>query len=582
MKRFYILLSFMLLMLIPMSFMALNTSVSISTLENALSQNIFFPVVYLAVGLSSLIMFIIMFLKKSKDYVRMALFLLIIIGFIYSFDIIKISFYSLFANTTALSSLMNGKDETTILAKSISQLSTIFLSGMLGSFLLIEQYKQEYIQKENKDRILGLLIGTSLLLSVFFFLRSYYLFVSLYSKVDFNNILSYQIKRLQYIGILTQSSRVFFMIAFVLMIIYEGISLREKKEKPILIFGLLMIILMIFSFPFLTRLNNIHSFSVDITKIKAEYLIQKYDYLYSLLNVSTGYNTLISQSGLFFTNGLLAMIMISLHIPYFEEELFTKDLLKWVPRFIGIVLAIVVIISSISYFKHATTYTDVDLVKNISFSYEGDSGEAKIVKFKSNLTSNDDNVKSFLSTVTYNYKEMTSLSNGDRITIKAQYSKEKAKELRINVLNDERTFTVSGLVYRFDSSSKIPSEIKTAMKNDATASFESYYNNQVRHDPSAYSYSLSKMYFAKDQISKDDKAIIVFKIEHSYTSFYFIPRKETYYLYTYASHIKSDYLKKKPSFVVSSTKLQTQLFYQDDIKSLVQNEFRNYSLEEFS
>ena len=54
---------------------------------------------------------------------------------------------------------------------------------------------------------------------------------------------------------------------------------------------------------------------------------------------------------------------------------------------------------------------------------KGDSGEAKIVKFKSNLTSNDDNVKSFLSTVTYNYKEMTSLSNGDRITIKAQYSK---------------------------------------------------------------------------------------------------------------------------------------------------------------
>ena len=513
-----------------------------------------------------------MFLKKSKDYVRMTLFLLIVIGFIYSFNIIKISFQSLF--------MIYEKDETLLLAKSISQLSIILMTGMLGGFLLLEQYKKSYVQKEKKERLLGLFTGTSLLLSVFLFLRCYYHFVSLYSKVDFNNILSYQIKKIHHLGLLAQASRIFFLIALISMIIYEVFSFKEKKEKPILIGGGIIIIIMLFSFPFLIRLNNIYAFSVDITKIKAEYLIQKYDYLYSLLNVSTGYNSLMNQSGFFFMNGLSGLILISLHLPYFEEELFTHELLKWIPRISVISLIGVFIMSSWFYFNQATTYTNIDLVKTMSFSYEGESGEAKIVHFKSHLTSDNKQIQSFLSSVTYNDKEMTSLSNGDRITIKAHYSKQAAKKLRINILNDERTFTVSGLIHRFDSASKIPSHIQSQLKKDAEDSFKTYFNEHVSHDSSAYQYTLSQMYFAKDQSSHNDQVIALFKIEHSYTSFYIIPRKETYYLYNYVTPVKSDYLKKTPSFIMSSTKLQTSLFNHENIKTSIQNEFENYSLEE--
>lgn len=113
----------------------------------------------------------------------------------------------------------------------------------------------------------------------------------------------------------------------------------------------------------------------------------------------------------------------------------------------------------------------VDVFKGLEVSYDGVSPVATV-----SLSNN--NPDPFVRTVTYDAQPSENLKNGDKITVSARYSDEKAVEEKVVVQNETKTFTVKGLPEYIDESTKLsPAQKETIHKECSdiiTAKIASY------------------------------------------------------------------------------------------------------------
>lgn len=90
----------------------------------------------------------------------------------------------------------------------------------------------------------------------------------------------------------------------------------------------------------------------------------------------------------------------------------------------------------------------IDLTSNIKVSIKGFNGKGEVYidnNTKYNKTNSD--IRDFVADIEYTLENGTNgaLSNGDEITIKAKYSKSKAKDLGLTIKNPTKKVKVSGL-----------------------------------------------------------------------------------------------------------------------------------------
>lgn len=96
----------------------------------------------------------------------------------------------------------------------------------------------------------------------------------------------------------------------------------------------------------------------------------------------------------------------------------------------------------------------VDLTKNLKFTYSGENGTAT-VEVTGTQTDLNQRLEEFLESCTYTADPDTGLANGDRITVVAHYDHELASRYHFEPVHIQRVEEVSGLPERFSSARQI-------------------------------------------------------------------------------------------------------------------------------
>lgn len=90
----------------------------------------------------------------------------------------------------------------------------------------------------------------------------------------------------------------------------------------------------------------------------------------------------------------------------------------------------------------------IDLTSNIKVSIKGFNGKGEVyIDNNTKYDKTNSNIRDFVTDIEYTLENGTNgaLSNGDEITIKAKYSKSKAKDLGLTIKNPTKKVKVSGL-----------------------------------------------------------------------------------------------------------------------------------------
>lgn len=123
-----------------------------------------------------------------------------------------------------------------------------------------------------------------------------------------------------------------------------------------------------------------------------------------------------------------------------------------------LILLLVIILGAGAFIWYAlygwTDKTELDLVENIDVAdlgLEGYDGEGILKYDEAYLASlveyngKDDKVKNFIKSVTYTVTPDTDISNGDKITIKAEYDDSKASRAGVKVTKDSKHIVIEEL-----------------------------------------------------------------------------------------------------------------------------------------
>ncbi|MCD7840186.1 MAG: sigma-70 family RNA polymerase sigma factor [Erysipelotrichaceae bacterium] len=174
------------------------------------------------------------------------------------------------------------------------------------------------------------------------------------------------------------------------------------------------------------------------------------------------------------------------HIPSLEDEGIkesTKTITKEATKSVGKVAAgnsvkyIVVAAVAIGgatggymvYNSTSNNAVTIDLLTEETISYEisGANGsgtiEATLNEEAIDYNSNND-ISSFLADITFSYDQQASLSNGDVVTITANYDENKADELGLKIEHDTYSVTITDLLSVYTSIDQIPDNIISELR----------------------------------------------------------------------------------------------------------------------
>lgn len=132
-------------------------------------------------------------------------------------------------------------------------------------------------------------------------------------------------------------------------------------------------------------------------------------------------------------------------------------------KIIAAVVVAVCVIGGGAWYFIANRVTDYDPLANISVKFDGTSGKANayIEGTKSSYPEGaKSKQKTFIDSIRISLDKESKLSNGDTVTVTAQFDQEAAKKAKINVTNPSKSFTVEGLREVYKTASDIPQELK--------------------------------------------------------------------------------------------------------------------------
>ena len=212
--------------------------------------------------------------------------------------------------------------------------------------------------------------------------------------------------------------------------------------------------------------------------------------------------------------------------------------------YIGVLCAVIVLLGGYKIWDIYFNKTVVNIMPKVSVEYGGESGSGYIRHVDPGTIDYDhsnDDIRSFLDSITYDYDSLQDLKNGDKIKIYAIYSKERAKELKLDIKNTSVTVKVKGLSQRYQKAKEIPEKIKKRIKSDFEKKMKSRY---VNRSYAQYQYTFNHFYFGV----KGNRCYVVgvYKIDETST---IRNETESYYSICYIDNVDSDYLKESNHYV---------------------------------
>ena len=186
---------------------------------------------------------------------------------------------------------------------------------------------------------------------------------------------------------------------------------------------------------------------------------------------------------------------------------------------------IVVVLAFVGYKIWDTFFnkTVIDAFANMTVSYDGydGAGEAYVDESDIDYDMTSAQLAQFVGDISFDIENNGELSNGDKVTVTAVYSKETAKQLKVVLKEESKQFDVSGLIVKYQSASEID---KTLYQKAYDAALQESTN-------SSYYDTDSKRTFYKSYYIKENTENIEY--QRNYLVFVF---KETYQGYDYSTH----------------------------------------------
>ncbi len=198
----------------------------------------------------------------------------------------------------------------------------------------------------------------------------------------------------------------------------------------------------------------------------------------------------------------------------------------------AIIGAVAVIIVGFAGFKIYDTFFNFDQINLMEGmetpTFSGYDGEGIVETYPQSGNFDYDKTKigieEFIDDVTYSIDKTEGLSNGDEVTITAEYSEQTAKALKIKVTEDVLKVKVEGLVERYKDEAEISREdlklIYTAMDADAETFVNDYFQSEEQVD-----WERLAVIFARAQEKSydtyDDKLFGIYRVNHGEKISYF-------------------------------------------------------------
>ena len=151
-----------------------------------------------------------------------------------------------------------------------------------------------------------------------------------------------------------------------------------------------------------------------------------------------------------------------IHKPKFTKEKVITFVKSKNGRIIIAVAGIIVVV--FTGYKIWDTFfnkTVIDVFTHMQVIYEGYNGEgrAEVDEYSIDYDMTDENLGQFVDNITFNIENNGKLSNGDQVTVKAIYSKETAKQLKVVLKEETQIFEVSGLTVKYQSAQEIDQDV---------------------------------------------------------------------------------------------------------------------------
>lgn len=159
--------------------------------------------------------------------------------------------------------------------------------------------------------------------------------------------------------------------------------------------------------------------------------------------------------------------------------------------------------------------TKIDLAKNITLKFFGESGQGRIIGITNNIDydKSDSKLYSFVSSLRYTYDKQSNLSNGDKIKVTVIYDKDQANKLGLKITSSEKTVEVKDLATRFASNKDIPQDLVTSYRAIADQKINGTFTSSTIFD---YKSTFESVWFQKATTSASsiyqDRAVYVYKV----------------------------------------------------------------------
>ena len=159
--------------------------------------------------------------------------------------------------------------------------------------------------------------------------------------------------------------------------------------------------------------------------------------------------------------------------------------------------------------------TKIDLAKNITLKFFGESGQGRIIGITNNIDydKSDSKLYSFVSSLRYTYDKQSNLSNGDKIKVTVIYDKDQANKLGLKITSSEKTVEVKDLATRFASNKDVPQDLVTSYRAIADQKINGTFTSSTIFD---YKSTFESVWFQKATTSASsiyqDRAVYVYKV----------------------------------------------------------------------
>lgn len=194
------------------------------------------------------------------------------------------------------------------------------------------------------------------------------------------------------------------------------------------------------------------------------------------------------------------------------KELFTK----YRNIIIGAIIVVVIAFGIYKIYDSFFNYTTINISEHAKMTFAGKDGDGHISDFDNEIDYDKSNTElsKFVNTVYPSY-DAEDLSNGDKVKVTMNYSKETAKANNIKVIGETKTFVVEGLTERYKKASDLPDKLVKLLKKESEESVKESYDSNEYH---TYDIIFNSLWYGHDEDGDMDIAVIVYKIDDTTTS----------------------------------------------------------------